>query len=43
LGLSAARGLKAGAPADLAVFEEREGRLRVVETYKAGRKVYVRN
>ena len=42
LGLPAAKGLKPGAPADLVVFEEDEGRLRVVETWKNGSKVYSR-
>ncbi len=43
LGLPAAKGLKAGAPADLVVFEEDEGRLRVLETYKNGSNVFSRS
>jgi N-acetylglucosamine-6-phosphate deacetylase len=42
LDLPAARGLRAGAPADLVVVEERSGRLDVVETWKAGKRVYAR-
>lgn len=41
LGLPQAAGLAAGARADLAVVEEGGGRLRVMETYVAGRKVRV--
>jgi N-acetylglucosamine-6-phosphate deacetylase len=40
LGHPAAKGLRAGAPADAVVLEERSGRLALVETWKAGRKVY---
>ena len=43
LGLPAARGLKAGAPADVVVFEASGGALEVVETYKSGVKVYSRS
>ncbi|HEX7896723.1 MAG TPA: amidohydrolase family protein [Planctomycetota bacterium] len=43
LGLAAAKGLKAGAPADLVVFEETGGALEVVETWKSGVKVYTRS
>lgn len=43
LGLPGARGLKAGAPADVVVFENSGGGLGVVETYKAGLKVYSRS
>ena len=42
LGLPSAKGLKPGAPADLVLVEERDGGLRVVETYKSGRRVYRR-
>jgi N-acetylglucosamine-6-phosphate deacetylase len=40
LGLPAAKGLRAGAPADLVVLEERSGRLALAETWKAGRRVH---
>lgn len=43
LGLSAAKGLKSGAPGDLALVEERDGRLELVETYKNGVRVYRRS
>jgi N-acetylglucosamine-6-phosphate deacetylase len=42
LGLPVAKGLKAGAPADVVVFEETDGRLEVVETYKNGARVFCR-
>ena len=41
IGLPQAGGLAAGARADLVVAAERGGRLRVIETYVAGRKVHV--
>lgn len=40
LGLPARLGLWKGAPADLVLLEEREGRLEVRETWKAGRRVF---
>src|SRR5687768_2722871 len=43
LGLPVAKGLKTGAPADVVVFEESGGVLEVVETWKAGVKVYTRS
>lgn len=40
VGLPAAKGLRPGAPADVLVLEESEGELAVVETWKAGKRVY---
>lgn len=40
LGLPARMGLWKGAPADLVLVEEREGRLVIRETWKAGRRVF---
>lgn len=40
LGLPARLGLWKGAPADVVLLEEREGRLEVRETWKAGRRVF---
>jgi N-acetylglucosamine-6-phosphate deacetylase len=43
LGLPAAKGLKVGAPADLVVLRETEGKLEVVETHKSGIRVFRRS
>ncbi|MBD2751416.1 N-acetylglucosamine-6-phosphate deacetylase [Spirosoma validum] len=42
LGLPQQQGLAIGAPADLVVFEQTNAELQILETYKAGQKVYQR-
>jgi len=41
--LPAGRGLTAGAPGDLAVFRRERDRITLLETWKAGRKVFERS
>lgn len=40
MSLQASAGLQPGAPADLAIFRQHDGRIEIVKTYKQGRLVY---